>query len=74
MLILQCQLERIEELKIKNIEILKKDFKNIDKKFDKIIFTAGILHSKEKIIEEFAQKYLNENGILVCPYQSGHWL
>ena len=62
---------KIKELEIKNIEIKEEDFRKLKEKFDKIIFTAGILHSEENIIENFAQGHLNENGILVCPHQSG---
>ena len=61
----------IENFKIKNIEIKREDFRKIDEKFDKIIFTAGILEDEEKIIDGFAYKSLNEKGILICPYRRG---
>jgi len=67
---------------IKNIEVQQKDFRKLKQKFDKIIFTAGIFGKilslakqasiqQEKIMENFAKKHLKENGILICPYQSG---
>ena len=73
-------LEIIDELReraekrlagFKNIEVRKENFRKLDEKFDKIIFTAGILHGQEKIIEGFAGANLNPGGILICPYQSG---
>jgi len=60
----------IKKLKLKNIKIKKQDFRELDEKFDKIIFTAGISLDQEKIIEDFAKTNLNENGILLCPFQS----
>ncbi len=63
--------ERIKELWIKNVEILKKDFRSVDEKFDKIIFTAGILRGQENIIRDYADKHLVDGGVLVCPRRSG---
>lgn len=63
--------ERIEKLEIKNVEILKKDFRNLDEKFDRIIFTAGLLWEQEIIIREYADKHLEDDGILICPRGSG---
>lgn len=63
--------KKIKKQKIKNIEVQQKDFRTLKQKFDKIIFTAGIQKEQEKIIEDFAKSYLKENGILICPYQSG---
>ncbi len=63
---------KIVSLGIKNVKVLIKDFKMLNKKFDKIIFTAGILPEQEKIIEDYAESFLKEGGILVCPYQEGH--
>lgn len=54
------------EIKLKNI--LKNE---INGKYDKIIFTAGILKEQEKKIEEIGKKYLKEQGKLICPYQLG---
>jgi len=63
--------KNIEKFEIKNIEIKNQDFRDLKEKFDKIIFTAGINFNQEKIIENFAKKNLKENGILLCPFQSG---
>ncbi len=61
----------INKLKIKNIEIINKNFLGIRERFDKIIFTAGISPGDEEIIEKFAEEILNEKGILVVPFRSG---
>ena len=61
--------DNIKELNLENLEIKNKNFKKIKEKFDKIIFSAGIL--KKDIIIDFAKTNLKENGILVCPYRSG---
>lgn len=63
--------KKIEKLHIKNVEVKQEDFRKINKKFNKIIFTAGISIEQEKIIENFAENHLKENGILLCPFQSG---
>lgn len=62
---------KLKELKIKNIEILKGDFRKIKEKFDKIIFTAGVLKHDENKIEDFAETHLKDNGILLCPFKQG---
>ena len=41
------------------------------KKYNKIIFTAGISHGEEKKIEEIAKNLLKNKGILICPYNYG---
>ena len=63
--------DKTKKAGIKNIEIREGDFRKLKEKFDKIIFTAGISHSQEELIKNFAAGHLNEKGILVCPYQSG---
>jgi len=63
--------ERVKNQGLKNIEIKQKDFLKITRKFDKIIFTAGILYPQETKIEEFAYEHLKNKGILVCPYRCG---
>lgn len=63
--------EKIKKQNLENIIVKEQDFRDLRKKFDKIIFTAGISLNQENIIENFAKTNLNENGILVCPYQSG---
>ncbi len=63
--------ENLVQAKIKNVKIENKDFRNIKEKFDKIIFTAGILAEDEAVIEKFAQKNLKDQGRLICPLRSG---
>lgn len=63
--------KRLEKLKLKNIKAKKQNFLEIRQQFDKIIFTAGISSNQEQIIEDFAKKHLKNNGILLCPFQSG---
>ncbi len=84
--------DKLKKLGIKNVEIKQKDFRDLEQKFNKIIFTAGIEFcddksaskasvvgregrvnkiQQEKIIEDFAEKNLKENGVLICPYREG---
>ena len=63
--------EKIKKLRIKNVEVKQKDFRELKQKFNKIIFTAGISLEQEQLIENFAKIHLKENGILVCPYREG---
>lgn len=42
-----------------------------NKKYDKIIITAGIEKGQEKKIELLAKNLLQQKGILICPYISG---
>lgn len=58
-------------LKYPNIEVREEDFRLLNQKFNKIIFTAGISENNEEIIKNFAEKCLNEKGILICPFSSG---
>ena len=61
-----------ENLKeFKNVEVRSENFRKLKKKFDKIIFTAGILRGQEKLIGDYAARHLNDNGVLVCPYRAG---
>lgn len=62
--------EKLENLKINNVKVKQEDFRKIKKKFNKIIFTAGITNTQEPIIEQYAREHLKNNGILLCPYQS----
>ena len=64
--------KRILSIGLRNVDIQKKDFRIVNKKFDKIIFTAGILPDEEGMIVNYAKKHLNENGILVCSLRVGH--
>lgn len=63
--------ERLKKLNIKNVEVKTRDFRKLKRKFDKIIFTAGISDNQPAIIENFAKRHLKKNGILICPHQSG---
>ena len=57
--------------KFKNVEIRKENFRKLKEKFDKVVFTAGIIECDEGVIKDFAEEHLNDEGILVCPYQYG---
>jgi len=63
--------QKLKKFGIRNVQVKTTDFKKLKQKFDKIIFTAGINTSEEFIIIDFAKSHLNNNGILICPYQSG---
>jgi protein-L-isoaspartate(D-aspartate) O-methyltransferase len=63
--------KRLSRIEFRCINILKQ-IDSWDEKYDKIIITAGIKKSQEKIIDRLAKKTLNDNGILVCPYIQGH--
>ena len=65
--------KKIKKQNIPNVKVKQDNFAELKQKFNKIIFTAGISgkRKEEKIIENFAKTHLKENGILVCPYQSG---
>jgi protein-L-isoaspartate(D-aspartate) O-methyltransferase len=63
--------KNVKKSGIRNVEIEEKDFRKLNRKFDKIIFTAGISRDEEKMIKDFAESHLLENGILVCPLRTG---
>lgn len=63
--------ENIKKTKLKNVKVVLGNFLNIKKKFNKIIFTAGITSDEEYKILNFAEKHLNESGILLCPFRLG---
>ena len=63
--------EKFKKLKIKNIKASNEDFRGLEDKFDKIIFTAGIVPGQEEMIENVARKNLNVGGILLCRFQEG---
>jgi protein-L-isoaspartate(D-aspartate) O-methyltransferase len=60
--------------KPKNLQIKLGNFLKLSKKerFDKIIFTCGISREQEQKIIKYSGEHLNNNGILVCPYQAGY--
>ncbi|MBT3455764.1 methyltransferase domain-containing protein [bacterium] len=63
--------KRFKKLNLTNITVKDVDFKVVEDKFDKIIFTAGIGLSQEKLIDYVANKNLKDGGLLVCPFRSG---
>lgn len=65
--------ENIKRLGIKNVSIENRDFRDLllERKFDKIVFTAGILKENEKVIEDLGFERLKVGGILVCPFLEG---
>lgn len=60
--------ERIRNVEFKTYNILKE---RTQKKIDRVIITAGITEAQEAFMKDFAEKTLNKNGILLCPYTSG---
>jgi len=59
--------------KLENIVIDQKNFFGLsNKKYDRIIITAGIPNSEiEKIVEKKIDELLKNNGVAVCPYVEG---
>lgn len=60
--------KRIRNVEFKTYNVLKE---RTQKKFDRVIITAGITEAQEVFMKDFAEKTLNKNGILLCPYISG---
>ena len=69
--LIEKAMKRLKRLKIKNIEIRQGDFRKTKEKFNKIIFTAGVIKKDENKIDKFAKNHLKNNGILICPFRSG---
>ncbi len=74
---LKCYLEKKNPSSLKKMKV-NFEAKNVfekkpgRRKYDKIIFTAGIADERaEKAIEKVAKDFLNQKGILVCPRVSG---
>jgi protein-L-isoaspartate(D-aspartate) O-methyltransferase len=63
--------KKLLEMGITNVSVNMSDFRLLTEKFNKIIFSAGILPEQEAFIRTFAGSHLKENGILICPFQSG---
>ena len=64
--------ERIRRLGIENVEIRDGDFRELEERFNKIIFTAGISgEEQEKFIIGYAREHLEKGGKLICPYHVG---
>jgi protein-L-isoaspartate(D-aspartate) O-methyltransferase len=66
----QANRQKLNKIRFQHCNI----FKEVDSwkdTFDRIVITAGIKESQEKIIEQLAYKILRENEILVCPHIYG---
>ena len=61
----------LKNFNLGNLEIKCGDFREEKRKFDKIIFTAGIELDQEHFILNYAWRHLKGGGILVCPYREG---
>lgn len=57
-----------------NINIINENFFSHNKKYDRIIITAGISDEQLGIMKRMAKKLLNKKGILVCPRTYGKML
>ena len=66
----QEKCERMNKIQFKDLNIFQQ-LSSWQETYDRIIITAGIRQSQEKIIHELAQKTLREKGILVCPHTHG---
>lgn len=63
--------EKLSRLNFSTENIFSKG-KTWQKKYDKIIITAGVSDREiEEKIEEIAKNLLRQNGLLICPYVSG---
>lgn len=60
--------ERLDNVIFKTANFFKM---SLEKKWDRIIITAGIIPEQENRIEDAAKEMLKDNGILVCPYMAG---
>lgn len=73
----QKNLERVTQQidageRLNRLEIIEENiFQNPRGKYDRIIATAGVSPDKVSKIEILANRLLKENGVVVCPYQSG---
>jgi protein-L-isoaspartate(D-aspartate) O-methyltransferase len=56
---------------IKNIRIIRKNFKDAESKFDRIVFSAGTGKAEEKEIEKFGKLHLKNKGIMLFPMERG---
>jgi protein-L-isoaspartate(D-aspartate) O-methyltransferase len=58
--------------KFNRLEIIQENiFQNPHGKYDRIIATAGVSPDSAGRIEILADRLLKDNGIMVCPYQTG---
>jgi protein-L-isoaspartate(D-aspartate) O-methyltransferase len=72
---LKDNLNHEDKKKLSNIEFkcfnILKQLNTWQKKYDRIIITAGINDTQEELVYQLAEKTLKEKGILVCPYTHG---
>ena len=68
-----CRKDLGDEDCLRNINLLSGNifYREDKKEYDRIIFTAGIEEGGESKVENIADKFLKEDGRLVCPYKSG---
>lgn len=62
--------EKMSKVEFRFLNIFK-ELGSWPEKYDRIIITAGINETQEDIIFQLAEKILEEQGILVCPYTQG---
>ncbi len=62
--------KKLNHIEFKHSNILKQ-VDSWQETYDKIIITAGIRESQEKVIHNLARQILSEKGILVCPHTHG---
>ncbi len=62
--------ERLSHVEFRYGNIFKQ-LSSWQKKFQRIIITAGIKPSQEPMIQQLAEKVLDEKGILICPHMHG---
>ena len=62
--------EKMSKVEFRFLNIFK-ELGSWPEKYDRIIITAGINETQEDIILQLAEKILEEQGILVCPYTQG---
>jgi len=48
-----------------------RELRDYPRYYDRIIITAGISEGQESKLKMFANNLLNDNGLLICPYQLG---
>lgn len=62
--------EKMSKVEFRFLNIFK-ELGSWPEKYDRIIITAGINETQEDTIFQLAEKILEEQGILVCPYTQG---
>ena len=70
--LLKRSIERSLDMGVyENLKFDGSDFYDLNKKFDKIIFTCGILKDEEQEILNWVSSHLKEGGISIVPFQDG---